>query len=260
MKLKRILTSLVVIALIGTYMPQAGYVSAQEETPRPTEPEKACQDKKPDFAMELADLMLKVGSDEIILNSKVYKDSFEKAQEKYHEYAECIFSYAEKTILGTKATNAEEWNNPPSACISQSEMKIIVNYTNPDQMLPPLLETYNEYADYLDKLLGLYTIKGRETGGTEEEPEKLPGLQELLAGVGIASENIRLTKSEKENALVAMDIAFKSLKQLRLAYVMHVQFQCMLKNLEKYRTYFEKIRIIAVNLPGKLKDASMVCK
>jgi len=260
MKLKKIFTSLVIAILISVNFPPAFNTSAQEEIPSPTEPEKACADKKPEFISLYNDLVFKVLADEIVLNSATYKTNFEDAQKKYHEYAECIFSYAEKTVLGTKKSNAQEWNNPPSACISQAELKKVIDYTSPNQMLAPLLETYNEYGDYLDNLLGLYQIKGEETGGDENELKALSTAMKLQLGAGIARENIRLTKSEKENAMVAMDISFKSLKQLRLAYVMHVHFQCMLKNLEKYRQYLEKIRIIVEALPSILEDASMVCK
>jgi hypothetical protein len=267
MKLKKIFTSLVIAILISVNLPPAYQTSAAEAIPRPTEPEKACADQKPELLKKDKDgfisinqLNSQISKGEIKFNHSKFDKEFEKIQEQYHGYAECIFDYAEKTVLGTKESNAEEWNNPPSACISQAELKKVIDYTSPNQMLEPLLETYNEYGNYLDELRDLYQIRGEETGGTEDQPTALSATTKLQLGAGIGGENIRLTKSEKENALVAMDISFKSLKQLRMAYVMHVHFQCMLKNLEKYRQYLEKIRIIVEALPGILEDASMVCK
>ena len=215
----------------------------------------------------ITELNSSIEQDEFEFNYAKFQDEFEKVQKQYHEYVACFFDYAEKEILGnvgaSKGTvqastpNMINWMDPPAACLTSDKLKEIKNKTVSDAMLPPLLEIYNEYSDYLDALVVLYEYEGRETKIPDEELS-LSGIDQLTEMVKAYTGLDRIVKLEKENALVAMDIAFKSLKELRLAFFMHVHFQCMLNNLEKYRKWLADIRTIVEGFPLMLEDASMV--
>ena len=67
----------------------------------------------------------------------------------------------------------------------------------------------------------------------------------------------RSTQTEIDTSMVTIDLMFTSLKELRLAFVMHVHFQCTLKYLDKYRDTLGELRKLIVPLPGQLRDASV---
>jgi len=109
----------------------------------------------------------------------------------------------------------------------------------------------------LDKLINLYSFLGEEGG---EEGGELTLQQQSDIKTRVITSATRKTDTEKQNALVAMNITFASLKELRLAFVMHVHFQCILNSLDKYRKKLEDVRIIVDSLPFELQDASMLCQ
>jgi len=80
----------------------------------------------------------------------------------------------------------------------------------------------------------------------------------LIAKAAAAGTIERQRKMEIDSSLLAIDLMFTSLKEMRLAFVMHVHFQCTLKYLEKYRKALEKLRKFIQPLPEKLRDASVV--
>lgn len=275
MNIKKSITSLVIIIIaLGLLMPSQ-MTTAQEAIKRPTKPEEGCEDLKPNFGIMYTDLVIQTLENDTeaetsafnAYNLETYDTAFNDARDAYHIYVECIFNYAEVKILGSvgasKGTTqaltpnfdpgeapiigpAIEWMTK-AACIKQPELKKIKDDTSPDQMLPPLLETYNSYTDHLDKLIGLYSVIGEEEGGEDVKTRVIIGAT-------------RKTDTEKQNALVAMNITFASLKELRLAFVMHVHFQCILNSLDKYRKKLKDVRVIVDSLPFELQDASMLCQ
>jgi len=270
LKMKNFTSLSVIIALILSFTLPFYSATAQEIT-RPTEPEKACEDKKPEL-LERLDPILgfpaleELGADidkgEIEFNYAAFEDEFEEVQEQYHKYVECIFEFAEDEILwNIKGDEEIDWMSPQEACFNSGKvsgkLKEIKDNTKSDVMLPPLLEIYNEYSDYLDALVILYEAKGRENAIPDEELS-LTAIDQFAEAIKAYTGIDRIVKLEKENALVAMDIAFKSLKELRLAFFMHIHFQCMLNNLEKYRKWLADIRTIVEGFPLMLEDASMV--
>ncbi len=285
MNIKKSITSLVIIIIaLGLLMPSQ-ITTAQEAIPRPTKPEEGCEDLKPNFDIMYTDLVIQTLEGDTktetsafnAYNLETYDTAFNDARDAYHIYVECIFNYAEVKILGSvgasKGTTQAltpnfdpgeapiigpgiEWMTK-AACIKQPELGEITGDTSPDQMLPPLLETYNSYIDHLDKLIKLYSIIGEEGGG---EAGKLSLEQQLDVKTRVIMGATRKTDTEKQNALVAMNITFASLKELRLAFVMHVHFQCILNSLDKYRKKLKDVRIIVDSLPFELQDASMLCQ
>ncbi|MBU0727647.1 hypothetical protein KKA95_03095 [Patescibacteria group bacterium] len=257
MKLKKVLIIVLSFVLIGIHIP-TGYSEGEELT----EPQKECEDKKPDFLEKNEEgifVLIKTLEDEITagttkLNIDTLNEKFEDAQNKYHKYIQCIFDYSENRVLEKLIKPDGEYPSAEETC--GIDVVSIIGDTNPDQMLTPLLNTYNIYSEYLDELGYIYLRSGRVDSGEGGE-----NLYNALQQYNILSASFdefnRKISSEKANALVAMDITFVTLKELRLAFVMHNHFQCMLFNLEKYRNFLGKIRTLVEGLPGKLKDASM---
>ncbi|MBU0705725.1 hypothetical protein KJ657_02415 [Patescibacteria group bacterium] len=234
-----------------------------------TEPEKACKDKKPKY-----DELMKVWSETETKNQFAYEDAFEKAQIAHHDYVGCIFQFAINEILqsegveqsGTMAANTTntggipvvspliDWMSPDQACLTPKELKNVIQKTEPGQLLDPILQTHADYRNYLQTLGDQF--KG--TGVITDEDGK-PVNQ--LAAIKIKSANLetvkRQTKLEVDSSLMAIDLMFTSLKELRLSFVMHVHFQCTLKFLDKYRRALEDLRNVIEPLPGQLEDASV---
>ena len=263
---KKHLTIITILTILLTGIPiPLNPATAQEEIERPTKAEKACEEKYPDFNIIYTEAFIDALEEEdLVIDAKYMAEVFEDAQEKYHEYAQCIFDYAEDVVLdsggvktrGTTQANAPSfpWFKPDAACISQNKLRDVILDSAPDQLLPPLLENHREYSEFLDKIIPAYQKQGTEK---QEDGKAMPAIQFLLTKSQEERELRQRVESEKENALVAIDIAFITLKEMRLAFVMHVHFQCMLNNLEKYRKILEDIRVIAECLPNHLKDASM---
>jgi hypothetical protein len=211
-----------------------------------TEPEKACKGKKPDFTV------LKTEWKEAGFN-----DVFNSSQKAYHDYLGCLFDYAESTILKrprVKGRNSYlanipniDWMDPPAACLSDDEIRKALFDTDHSQMLTPVLETHRDYKNHLESMANVY----RNRQASSQTPSTIGERAGTAAGIE------RRIKSEIDSALVALDLAFTSLKELRLAFTIHVRFQCLLKHLEKYRKVLGEIRTIVVALPNKLRDASV---
>ncbi len=263
MNFKKIISIIIIIILLSVQMP-IRLVSAEESEVK-TEPEKACEDKRPDFDSDYADLFLEIIEDpEAEIDIKNIDKFLETEQEKYHEYVQCIFDFAEDQILdsggaktrGTMQANAPSfpWFKPEAACISEDKKNAAIKASAPTELLPPLLKTHSEYSDMLNKIVPKYEQDGTES--TEDGESFSWG--ELFDAKSSASRKLRnYIDTEIDDSLIAIDITFITLKELRIAFVMHVQFQCMLNNLEKYRKVLESIRTIIGCMPGALRDASI---
>jgi hypothetical protein len=231
--------------------------SAAEEVQ--SEPEKACQELKPDF-----EALLKEWSATKEKTGSTTQAAFEKSQAAYHSYVQCLFDFAESSILwsggsvqgGQFQANMPNfpWMKPAAACLTPKKLNEIIKNTNTDQMLGPLLKTHKAYTEHLDAILNIYQQFGVEKGG---DGQLLEGTQAFSQRIKKSSSFTAQIKAEKENALIAMNMAFISLRELRLSFVIHVQFQCMLNNLETYRKFLEDLRTIVTLLPSRLENASM---
>jgi len=253
---KKIISLTLILAFASSF---AFYEAASAAEEVQSEPEKACQELKPDF-----EVLLKEWSTVNEKTGTATQAAFEKSQAAYHSYVQCLFDFAEDSILwnggfvqgGQFQANTPNfpWMDPPAACLTQKKMNEIINNTNTDQMLGPLLKTHKAYTEHLDAILNLYEQFGVEKGS---DGQPLEGTQGFSERIKKSSSFTAQTKAEKENSLIAMNMAFISLRELRLSFVIHVHFQCMLNNLETYRKFFEDLRAIVTLLPSRLENASM---
>ena len=216
-----------------------------------TEPEQKCADKKPNYETLQAEW-----DEEETKNRKAYDKAFETAQDAYHEYVGCIFSFAEETFKKVFEPKPEEknWNLPEKACLTPQKLKTLIQSTQPDQMLEPTLTAHNEYKAYLTKLKDDFHENGILTS---ESGQRYPITDALIRRQQSDYEIKRQLDLEITNSLVALDLAFASLKEFRLSTVMHVHFQCTLFYLDKYRKSVSRLRSIIEVLPGQLRDASV---
>ncbi|MFH0837921.1 MAG: hypothetical protein V1880_01490 [Patescibacteria group bacterium] len=210
-----------------------------------TEPEGACKEKKPDYGK-----LMEIWSGEKIQNESAYKKAFEAAQITHHDYVGCMFDFAEKEIISSDI----DWMSPNQACLTPEELKKIIRKSAPDQLLGPILRAHADYRNHLQALGDQFNGKGVIT---DEDGKPV----NQLAAIKIKSANLetvkRQTKLEVDSSLMAIDLMFTSLKELRLSLVMHVRFQCTLKFLDKYRRALEDLRNVIEPLPGQLEDASV---
>lgn len=220
-----------------------------------TPAEAFCQSTKPDFA-PLAQKWVETKSK----TYSEYQKAFEKAQEEYHEYIGCLVEYIRATVLketpklrqGISQANTPNlpWMSPAAACLKEDELKRIMDGTAPQTVLEPALNALSSYKAYLEDLKSSYSRLGvlEKKGSSAKE---LSGKLQALNAIQ------RQTDAEVESALVALDISFGSLKELRGSLVMHVHLQCLLNSLEKQRKVLASLRRVMEGLPRALRDASM---
>jgi hypothetical protein len=228
-----------------------------------TEPEKACQNE----AKELNyGELIKTWNDAKVKDQNTYKSAFEEAQTAYHNYIGCMFNFAEGTLLKSDSNKAKitsgfpifstvmDWMSPSQGCLKPEELKKLVQKTDPSQMLGPILQSQSDYRNYLNQLMLMFYNSGTYTDAAGAQLSGLNMIQAKSASFGTL---IRQNKMEVQSSLLAIDIMFTSLKELRLSLVMHVQFQCTLKFLEGYRKALEELRKVIDPLPALLEDASI---
>ena len=246
------LTGFIVIIVIGlSWMPHS---SAEGGNVKISPIIKKCETEFPDFLEKD-----KNDKEEKSFSDLEFRIKFEKTRNAYHEYIQCIFDESAKEILGSAGGNIKaiwtastpnipELLKPEVACLKQENLTKIINHSSPKSILPTLLNTHGNYATYLNNLSDVYERNMRSTSSNAR----------IFAGYFKRVEIFdNLITNEIQDSLVGMDIALGVLKEMRQAFVMHVHFQCMLKNLGEYRKMLENIRTIVMLLPSKIIDASM---
>jgi hypothetical protein len=236
-----------------------------------TEPEKECQEEKDAYSESM---LLKTWNEAETKDQNAYEEAFEELQIAYHDYIGCMFTFAESEILqsegaedsGTVAANTlntgalplvgglVDWMSPDQACLSDEELSTVIKKSDPSQMLDPILQAYSDYKRTLIKLGGEFDGEGKITDEAGEPLSAFDALQAKSTNIGTLK---RQRQMEIDSALLAIDLMFTSLKELRLSFVMHVRFQCMLKFLDKYRRALEDLRNVVEPLPIQLEDASV---
>ena len=203
---------------------------------------EACKDKLPQYPTEAEKIDLNEPyNGKYNLNFRI---AFETARTEYHAYVKCIFDKATKDILGSEA---EKLLQPDTACLKEEKLVEILNDGSPANLLKPILEIYNKYVDYLN----LLSKKASENLEIEAGGSNIAKIFTEYGNLQLIVEN------EVQNAIVALDSAFIALKEMRQAFVMHVHFQCMMKNLELYRQALGNIRRVVSAIPPLIEDASM---
>ncbi len=262
---KKIIGLTIILSLVSN----AGAPISYAQEAALTKPEIACKAKKKilDKAYELEAWGKADPKDQ-----SDYKIAFEEMQEAHHDYVGCIFDFAEKEIMksdgadsgGSMAANltslsavpvlgsAIDWMASDQACLTNEELKEIIQNTEPSQMLKPILDAHNAYKENLNEIGKDFYLASTITN---EKGEPLTGIQLLTAKSASTIERQR--QMEIDSSLMAIDLMFHSLKELRLAFVMHVHFQCTLKFLDQYRRALENLRNVIEPLPIQLEDASI---
>lgn len=183
-----------------------------------------------------------------------FRKAFEQARTEYHEYLECIFDGAVKNILGSSGAdtdgfwsanspNIPEWSRPDVACLDPADIKKVNENTESAALLPAVLKAHNAYAKHLEQLYQKHSVD-LFIDIPFEEAEAMGGKARLLI------------TNEIQNARAGIHSAFAQLSDLRLVFMMHVQFQCMLHSLEEYRRLLSDLRSVILALPARLIDAS----
>ncbi len=238
------------------------------ETKTETEPEKACAKKKPKY-----EELMKIWSEAEMKDQNDYEDAFEEAQIAYHDYMGCIFNFAINEILqsdgaedsGTMAANTPntggipvvshliDWMSPDQACLTSDVLKGIIKKTDPSQMLTPILQAHADYRNHLNAFGSEFDRNGIIT---DEDRKPVDQLKAIVTKNTNLKTITRQRQIEIETSMLAIDLMFTSLKELRLSFVIHVHFQCTLKFLDKYRQALEDLRDVIEPLPVQLEDAS----
>ncbi|MFH0820217.1 MAG: hypothetical protein V1908_00425 [Candidatus Peregrinibacteria bacterium] len=230
---KKIIIGLIVLALVGG---PAIPFAKNDETPTPIPSiVQTCQDQFPRFKEE--NPFDKFNEDAVDTTEK-FKRIFMDAQDYYHGYISCIFDAATQEIIGNDGAS----NDSGRACLDANKLKDAADKTSSAALLPYTLQAYTTYSHYLESLQSTYRSD--------------IFLSSVTDGAIIARRAELAVVNESENALTALSVTFSQLSELRQAFVLHVQFQCMLKNLEEYRTFLGKLRTIVLLLPARIIDAS----
>jgi hypothetical protein len=242
---KKILTLILVSALLvsGFSLPASARAAALL---------RDCSTVKPDFKHK----NIQLDAPDISLSFRV---EFEKARNQYHKYMNCVFNGQVANILGSSGADTSgifsanapllpELLKPESACLQASALALILNDSSPETLLQPMLTLYTEYSDHLTRLL---YQSNQQTGSGSSGQVDIQQLVSKNQFFGLLVDN------EIQNAIMALDSAFNEVKNLRQAFILHVHFQCMLKNLEHYRRALENLRNTVILLPSLLVNASM---
>lgn len=252
-----LLISLLVLCMLVTKESEVAIAQGTELTPA----EQACATLNPQFYAkgEIAEAWHFPSP----MTDKIYLEHFKKTQIAYHSYMGCLFDFAEAKIYDTNMatsaggiqantanTNVIDWMIPDQACLPPDELEKIVHQTSPEEMLKPVLQAHTDYNNYLNALVEDFLNKGKilDNAGREKSANEKSNF---------ITEVERNAQTEIDTAMMTIDLMFTSLKELRLAFVMHVHFQCTLKYLDKYRDTLGELRKLIVPLPGQLRDASV---
>ena len=244
------------VTLLVTLLLQSGSAFAQassnEALPSAIED---CGDKSTDYSKEEIDLN-KPYQDQNELNFRI---AFEKARTDYHAFMACVFEKVVEKMLesaggdtsgifGAHAPNLPEWSKPESACVAEENLTNLLKMGSPETLLKPLLEYYNEYVAHLQRLF--QDVSNKIVTSNNGEVRKF---EEMVT----RNKTLRLlVENEVGDAIAALDGTFIGLKEMRQAFVMHVHFQCMLKNLEFYRRAMENLRRVISAIPSVVENAS----
>lgn len=197
-------------------------------------------------------------------NNLEIRVAFENARTKYHDTVKCVFDASTITMLGSAAGVSDnlkkddfplmtkevlsDLQKPDKACLSDTKLTKIIKDNSTEILIPGLLTANNLYSDFIGILLGKLD---------DYEDNSLANGSDLLGDIQRLGQLKLILSNEVQDSIVALDSAFLSLKEMRVSFLMHVQFQCMLKNLEAFRKMLGNLRSVITTLPSVIEDASM---
>ncbi|QQR83515.1 hypothetical protein IPJ72_07060 [Candidatus Peregrinibacteria bacterium] len=157
------------------------------------------------------------------------------------------FNAATASLIGTPADRGKLLT-PEQACKAAPDLKQVIEASSPLTLLDPLLATYYDYAAFQTDTVN--------TLSSQLNISPTGRLSAVVDSLNQQQQRQQTVDNEIQNALLGLNSAFLSLKELRRAYVMHVHFQCMLQSLDSYRRLMSNIRSVVSLLPDLLIDAS----
>ncbi|MBI5422144.1 hypothetical protein HZA44_03345 [Candidatus Peregrinibacteria bacterium] len=256
MNLKKCFATIVLLALVVGFVQPFGWALAEDAPTPPPTPRliKECEEFLPKYPEDKKISIDQPYAGKYELNFRI---GFEKARTAYHTYVECVFEKVVDEVMGSAggttkgifsahAPNLPELLKPESACIAEKDLSDKLKDGSPAVLLDPLLQEYNRYVDYVEKLYSKTKDKVTITQSSSAFEEALSNSQSMKL----------LVENEIQDSLVALDGAFIGIKEMRQAFIMHIHFQCMLKNLEFYRHALENLRRVIYGLPDNIINAS----
>lgn len=251
--------SVIVSVVIAAVFPNAAVFTADppDEAPVQTEAEKICQEYLPDETYKK--ILDGFAEEKRVADFEGVMLAFDESRTAYHTYNECLFEYAEQTVLGSvwlqqarttvgtitvnapNTPNVPDWMKPDVACLDSKEVSQVIARSSASVLVPPLLMAHQAYAGQLKTLRN----KLSDLGGAN------------VTKIGRQAQDVKqMFSMELQDSWEAVNTALLAFKEMRVAFVMHVHFQCMLNHLERYRRFLEDIRKITEILPNILHDAS----
>lgn len=192
-----------------------------------------------------------------------FRVRFEKARKEYHDFVSCVFDVSTVSILGSAGgvkkdippgslPNLENYIsdllNPDKACLKQNDIQSIFNDSSPGNLITPMLKVYQKYIEHLRYLYNKISENPTINNATVDNYSQLFANNQKFK---------LLVNNEIQDSIVALDTAFIALKELRQAYIMHIHFQCMIKNLGMYRKAMSNLRSVVSAMPPLFNSASM---
>lgn len=188
--------------------------------------------------------------------------AFEKAREEYHDTIRCVFDIATVQILGSASGIGDnlkkddlpslmnifkDLNDAEKVCkLTETDKfkKMISDSVGFTTLVQPLLEAYDKYKFFIGFLRQEFVNMPIDNSNKDGFTENYLKMEQVF-------------ENEKTDSLAALETAFLTLKEMRIAFVMHVRFECILKNLELYQSMMRNIRSIVSRIPSVIEDASM---
>ncbi len=207
----------------------------------------------------LYDLKFKYPSNEDF-NDLVFRIAFEKARTQYHDAVKCVFDKSVISILSSAGDDldaavltagAPSFPNllkPDVACLDEKPLTNLLKDSSPENLLQPLLNLYNNYTEHLKGLVSITSVSSADNKTQ---------IRDFAKVINKLNTFQHMVENEIQSSIVALDAAFISLKEMRQAFMMHVHFQCMLKNLEDYRRLLGNLRTVISIIPSVIEDCSM---
>lgn len=223
-----------------------------------------CEEIKPNFG-ELA----KPWDDAKEKTHNLFEEVFDASQAAYHDYMSCLFGTAFAHVLKEEGEDSKKmiatvpakvtsvnWLLPGQACLTEDDLIQSIEGTSPEVLMPKALGALDEYQDFL---FGFYEeFEGEGKIGEEIDPQIAAQARSKTQQISlILQKNRQRVNNEVESSLIALEIAFNSLKELRLSFVFHVRLQCIIHQLGRYQQVLGDLRRIAESMPKALRNASV---
>lgn len=192
-------------------------------------------------------------------------NGYARVQEQYHQYINCLFNNAvelleeeEEKFAQQQSSSEQEGSQAQSieGCMDPNVYKAILNNTKTID-IDTTGETREFYGladliidEYLQYNLYLDTLSDTLIQSDDNQIRTVDYAQRQLTA--------RFNEIERErySAQKAFDIALQAYDEMRVAYPLHKQLECIASNLEEERDQIARIRTYAQCFPAKFINAA----